>query len=319
MEKLTAIITAYNRSDFVGICCTALRDAAREDLAVSIIVMDNGSTDDTAAVARAVGDCVRVIRTEDNRWVVGVINRGFAAAYEDPGTDYILLLNDDTEFLPGAIDTLLAACRAHPDAVLTPLQLNYHQRGKVDTNALRRAAECHEMVEDLLLGRPLRQTYPQRTIIGAAMIARAATWKAIGEFDELFWFTGSDDDYCNRAHWLGYEVLLVPGAHMYHAHGGLHPSAAAPTRAAEMRKYRLGLQARYMFKLKDPDIGLARAVWNLNTYAWSTMFTCAARLWLPGFVTAKTLYLRALCAIPRAAAARRRHFDPARKRSAPPA
>lgn len=314
MERLAAIVTTYNRADFIHRCCAALRDAAHDQLEVRILVMDNGSTDNTAAIAQELGGCVRVLRTPDNRPIVEVINRGMRAATSDEAPDYLLILNDDTEFLPGAIERLLAAARTHPHALLTPLQLDYHRRGHVDANALRLAAASHALVEDALLGRPLGEVYPQRTIIGAAMLARTETWRDIGDFDELFWFTGSDDDYCNRALWLGYEVLLVPAAHMFHAHGGLQPSDAPPDKASVLRKYRLGLQARYLFILKDPAASLPLACLRATAYAVQCFFGCAKTLWLPGMWTVLRLYAHCCAMLPRIAARRRSDYDPARRR-----
>jgi GT2 family glycosyltransferase len=312
VTRLAAVVTAYNRQDFVGICCQALCDAAGPDLDVQIFVMDNGSTDNTKAVAEAVGERVRVIRTEDNRWVVGVINRGFEAACAS-NPDYVLVLNDDTQFLPGALQHLVQVAEAHPNAVLTPLQLSYHKPGHIDANVLRLVSRTPALIEDAILGKPLRGAYPQRTIIGAAMLARAATWKHIGEFDELFWFTGSDDDYCNRAHFLGFEVLLVPGAHMYHAHGGLQPPTGPTPKAGIIRRYRLGLQARYMFQFKDPAWPLPIAALKATGYALGTFCACAARLWLPGMRESLVVFAKCAVKLPQIAATRKRHYDAAKK------
>lgn len=306
------MVTAYNRADFVGICCRALCEAASDTLDVRVIVMDNGSADNTKAVAEAVGERVRVIRTEDNRWVVGVINRGLEAAYAE-APDYVLVLNDDTQFLPNALQTLIDVAEAHPNAVLTPMQLAYHMPGKIDPHVLKLVQRTSELVEDAVMGRPLAPVYSQRTIVGAAMLARTAAWQHIGPFDELFWFTGSDDDYCNRAHFLGFEVLLVPAAHMYHAHGGLQPPTDPTPKAGIMRRYRLGLQARYLFQFKDPKVPFPIAVLKATGYALGTFLGCAARLWLPGMRESISVYLHCIARLGAIAQARRQHYNPAKR------
>lgn len=312
MVRLIAVVTSYNRQDFVGICCRALCDAVSDTLDVRVIVMDNGSTDDTKAVAEGVGERVRVIRTEDNRWVVGVINRGLEAAFAE-SPDYVLMLNDDTQFLPGALDKLVQVAEAHPNAVLTPLQISYHAPGHIDPNVLKLVSNTPDLIEDAILGRPLQEAYSQRTIIGAAILARTATWQHIGEFDENFWFMGCDDDYCNRAHFLGFEVLLVPGSRMLHAHGGLQPPTGPTPSAAFVRRYRLGLQARYLFQFKNPKLPLAVAVIKATGYAIGTFFGCAARLWIPGMRESITLYLHCIAQLGAIAEARRRHYDPGKR------
>lgn len=313
MIRLTAVVTAYNRQDFVGICCQSLVDAASEALDVRVIVMDNGSQDNTRAMAEAVGERVRVLRTDDNRWVVGVINCGLESAYAD-APDYVLVLNDDTEFLPGGLARLVEVAEAHPHAMMTPLQLSYHKRGHLDPGALRHVSKTPALIEDAVLGRPLQDAYPQRTIIGAAMLARTTTWQALGGFDELFWFTGSDDDLCNRALWLGYEVLLVPSAHLYHAHGGLQPPEGPTPAAAIRRRYRLGLQARYLFVFKDITLPFPVAVLRAGGLALGTFLACAARLWWTGMYESLAVFSHCMARLPEIAATRRRHYDPARKR-----
>lgn len=312
MIRLAAVITAYNRSDFVGICCKALVDEASPDLELHVLVMDNGSTDNTKAVAEAVDPRVRVLRTEDNRWVVGVINRGIEAALP-VAPDYILVLNDDTQFLPGALRTLVEVAERHPHAVLTPLQLAYHVPGTIDPHVLKLVQRTPDLVEDAVMGKPLKEAYSQRTIVGAAILASTATWKQLGFFDELFWFTGSDDDLCNRAHWLGYEVLLVPGSRMNHAHGGLQPITGPAPKAGILRRYRLGFQARLMFQFKDPAYPFALCVVKASAYALGSFSVCAARLWLSGAKEVLGVYCHAMARLPQIAAARKAHYDPAKK------
>ena len=60
---ITVIIPAYNASRYLAEAIGSVR--AQEDVAVEIVVVDDGSTDDTAAIAKASGSDVRVI-SQDN-------------------------------------------------------------------------------------------------------------------------------------------------------------------------------------------------------------------------------------------------------------
>ena len=255
MINLCAIITAYNRADFVDKCIKSIYVDQDDTLQVRIVVMDNGSDDDTAAVAREAG--AEVLRTEDNRHIVEVINRGFATAFEDTDCNFIVVLNEDTEFTLGSLRRLVDACVANPDAVLTSLQLNYREPEHLDGNALNHVQKSRELVEDAVMGHPLKDVYEVPTIIGACMMATRDAWEKIGEFDPLFWFYGVDDDICTRARWLGYRTLLVPTSQLLHAHGKLNVEVRQPDAATVFRKWRLELQATYLFLLKDPRHSLA--------------------------------------------------------------
>lgn len=311
--KLIVIITAYNRADFVGRCVASVLAAAADQVEIEVIVMDNGSTDETAAVAAGFGPRVRVLTTPDNRPIVGVINRGFAAADESPDTDCILLMNEDTEFTAGSLERLILACESHPNSLLTPLQLNYRSPEHIDAAALRHIGEVRDLVEDAVLGRPLREVYAIPTIIGAAILGRRDVWQNVGEFDDLFWFYGVDDDICKRARWLGHEILLVPTAHLLHAHSKLDATPAAPAPGAGLRKWRLETQARYIFRLKNPERPLWLCVLNTLGNALKTSYICATAPWPRGVVESLSIAFQCLGRLGDVRAARRRHFDPARR------
>jgi len=316
MTRLTVIITAYNREDFVGKCIASLVDAQSAELAMHIIVMDNGSADDTPEVARKAADIVEVIRTEDNRPIAEVINRGFDAAYTGPECDYILLMNEDTQFTAGSVERLLEAAEAHPKSMLTPLQLNYRQPEHLDDNALRDVCSVRELVEDAVLGRPLKPTYSIRTIIGAGMLARSDVWKNIGEFDTTFWFYGVDDDICTRARWLGYEILIAPNSHLYHAHG---KTAIKPSEQTwpPLDKWRKETQARYLFRLKEPSRPLYMNYLSTAPYALRNCGECLLHLWPQGMWHSLAIFGHCVGRYGAISEVRRRHFDAARKVPAP--
>ena len=313
MARVTAIVTAYNRADFVTKCVASLLDSADADMEVRVIVMDNGSSDNTGEAARSTGDRVFVERTEDNRPVVGVINRGFKIALADEETDYIIIMNDDTEFMPGALRKLIEACEAHPNSILTPLQLNYKNPERIDDRALAGASNVRDLVEDAIMGRPLRQVYPVRTMIGAGMLAKRETWENIGPFDELFLFYGSDDDYCTRAQYLGYSTYLVPASHLLHAHGGLVAAQSKQNKADYLRAWSLRTQSHYLFRLKDFRRPLWLAYLGTAAYAMGRTCGCITSLWPVGAMRAATLYLRFLGQYADVGRARQRDFDPSRK------
>ena len=313
VPKLVAIVTAYNRADFVDRCLRSLLAAASAALEVRVVVMDNGSTDDTASVAAAFGEVVRVLSTPDNRHIVSVINRGFAAAYEEPGVDLVVLMNEDTEFTPGSLERLVAACKAHPDSLLTPIQMNYWTPEHIDVNAFEHVRQVRDLVEDAVLGRALRDVYPISTIIGAAIMARTEVWRSIGEFDTLFRFYGPDDDICRRARWLGYEILLVPESRLMHAHSKVSEQQTVARSGDQVRRWRFETQARYIFLLKDPGAPLWRCVLRMMGHALLTSGICTLALWPRGVIEAQIIALGCLARLPGIRRARRRHFDPARR------
>jgi GT2 family glycosyltransferase len=318
MARLAAFVTSYNRADFVATCVRSILAAASDTLEVRVIVMDNGSQDDTPAVLAGMmrnlppHTRLETRRTEDNRPIVEVINRGFDACYEEPA-DYIAMFNDDTQLTPGSLEKLTEACQAYPDSLLTPLQRNYRQPERIDANALGHVRQVDTLLEDALLGRPLAQVYPLPVIIGACIFARTAVWKNIGEWDPLFWFYGVDDDICTRARFLGYQTLLVPQAHLFHAHGKLDATPTAQTKQARDRKWRYETQTRYYFLLKNHRASLPKNLAHTTTHALANAFTCARHGWLRGAWQSLAIFAWFLPRLAAIAETRRRHFDPAKK------
>lgn len=320
MKKLTAVITSYNRADFVDRCVASIVAVAGPELQIRVIVMDNGSVDETPEVlARDIAAApehaiIETYRTEDNRHIVEVLNRGLVAAFEGDPVDYIVVMNDDTEYLPGALEEMISACDAHPNSVLTPLQINYREPEHIDVNALGHVQQVSELVEDALMGRPLQQVYDLPTIIGACMFARRDVWERLGNFDPLFWFYGIDDDLCTRARFLGLRTLLALRAHLYHAHGklGVEPQAMQPE--ARFKKWRNELQARFLFRLKNPKHGLPRATVDATVFAVNMFVECIGQhFWLKGALHVWLIYWGLIAQLGPIARSRREHFDSSRK------
>lgn len=314
MPKLVAVVTAYNRTEFIAKCVASLLDAASNALHVQVIVMDNGSKDDTANAAQAVGESVHVVRTEDNRPIAEVLNRGLRLALDDACADYVMVMNDDTMFTPTSLPHLIAVTEKHPNAFTTPLQINYRKPDEVDASALTHLQKSRALVQDAALGRPLQETYAQESIIGAALLAHVEAWRNVGEFDELFWFYGVDDDLCTRARWLGYETLLVPGAHLLHAHGKLGADKdVVTTWPNPIHRWRKETQARYIFRLKDIERPLWRCVLHTSGYALMNTLECLASLWPRGAVESLAIFGACALRLPKIAQTRRLQFDPKRK------
>src|SRR5690606_20226048 len=75
--------------------------------------IDDGSTDETAAVLAEYGDRIRVV-SHPNMGEVRTVNRGLAMATGE----FVLIVNSDDPLRPGALATLAAALAASPDAVV---------------------------------------------------------------------------------------------------------------------------------------------------------------------------------------------------------
>jgi glycosyltransferase involved in cell wall biosynthesis len=105
--KVSVVIPTHNRSAWLRL---TLRSALRQqDVDVEVIVVDDGSTDDTADSVLAIGDPnVRLIRNEAPEGVSSARNRGAAAA----GGEWIGFVDDDDVWAPDKLARQLEAAGA---------------------------------------------------------------------------------------------------------------------------------------------------------------------------------------------------------------
>lgn len=102
---VSVVIPCYDQGRYLG---DAIRSAASQGFPVEILVVDDGSTDDTAEVAAGLAQA-RTVR-QANCGLSAARNRGLA---ESTG-GLVIFLDADDRLLPGAIDTAARALLAHP-------------------------------------------------------------------------------------------------------------------------------------------------------------------------------------------------------------
>ncbi|MEI6502125.1 MAG: glycosyltransferase, partial [Armatimonadota bacterium] len=100
---ISTVIVNWNTRDLLRACLRSLPWGSAA-LRLEVIVVDNGSSDDSAAMVEAEFPQVRLIRNADNVGFVRANNQGLAAATGD----WLFMLNSDTEVREGAIERLAA-------------------------------------------------------------------------------------------------------------------------------------------------------------------------------------------------------------------
>ena len=110
MAVTSIIITTHERPQLLQRAVESARGAGGE---VEIVVVDDGSTDETRAVCASLRDIVYV-RLEERRGVGYARAAGIAAS----SGIYVSLLDDDDARLPGSIDRQVAILEASPDLAL---------------------------------------------------------------------------------------------------------------------------------------------------------------------------------------------------------
>jgi GT2 family glycosyltransferase len=195
-----------------------------------IVVVDNASTDGSAERISEEGFGVRVLRSQLNLGFTGGNNVGLAEARRR-GAKYAFLLNNDTLVEPDAISLLVAAADAHSGtALLSPVVHYFDTPEQVwfsgATLCLSRGEALHRDLLDvghrsssLRGGTEVPSTYPSPWVSGCAMLVNLNAVAQVGGFDDRFFLTWEDVDWCVRMRRANWNVVVVPGARIYHKCG----------------------------------------------------------------------------------------------------
>jgi glycosyltransferase involved in cell wall biosynthesis len=124
---VSVIIPAYNQAGFLDSAVRSVLSQSYKNY--EIIVVDDGSTDETALVAAKYHDCIRYIY-QDNLGLAGARNTGISAARGE----LVSLLDSDDEWLPSYLSCMVALRELHPDAVVYTSAARCMDAAAVDLN-----------------------------------------------------------------------------------------------------------------------------------------------------------------------------------------
>ncbi len=239
---LDVVIVNHNTSELLTDCLTSLMTGGLDGLTATIRVVDNASTDGSAAAVRTNFPDVRVIESGGNPGFAAANNlalaeaghsRGGPAPVERDGrARHALLLNPDTLVPAGALAALVDALEREPalGAVGPKLLL---QDGSLDV-ACRRSFPTPEVAFYRFSG--LARRFPKSprfgrynmtfldpdqpadvdSVVGACMLVRGAALAEVGVLDERFWMYGEDLDWALRLRRAGWRVGYRPQAVIHH-------------------------------------------------------------------------------------------------------
>jgi len=214
---------------------------AANPLPERVIVMDNGSEDDsiarltdwsndhgidwamttTSSGAIDVLPWMLLVRANTNLGFSGANNVGLRFLANHTATSHFLLLNNDAMVAPDYFAQMAAAIRQTPGAgLLAPLIYRHPEHSDIWFSG---AVEIPSRA--LILHRTSAPAsadpYPTPFVTGCAMMISRPLYEAEGGLAEIYnpiyW---EDGDYSHRARTNGWPLLLVPGALVYHRVGG---------------------------------------------------------------------------------------------------
>ena len=212
------LVLTFNRWNETRECLASVyaSDAAN----ARVVVMDNGSTDETLDALPREFPQVHLIQNPTNLGYAEGNNVGLRYALEQDAEFAVVLNNDVVVARDWLVPLMEAAVRESDAAFLGPLV--YHAS---EPNVIQSAGgmlprdwhSYHRGANDID-----RQQFSKVEAVevdwltGCTVLARCAALREIGLLDPAFYMYGEDIDWCVRATRAGYRVLFVPQAHVWH-------------------------------------------------------------------------------------------------------
>ncbi|GAB4262455.1 MAG: glycosyltransferase family 2 protein [Methylomicrobium sp.] len=228
-QVITAIVVNYNAGPLLRRCAEALLACP---LVAKVVVVDNASSDGSLS---ALAGLPRLLTIEN------ADNRGFAAAcnqgIDRVDTEYLLFMNPDCTFAPGALQPIIDTLRAdtsvgmaggmlvNPDgteqvggrrAIPTPWRSFVRAFGLYRLNGW-----WPTIFFDFNLHKQPLPDVPieVEAISGACMLVKRAAVDSVGRWDERYFLHCEDLDWCMRFRQQGWKIMFVPNAKIEHDAG----------------------------------------------------------------------------------------------------
>jgi len=240
--KLSIIILNHNTKDLTLNCIKSIRTSISHE----IIVVDNGSADDSVSAFTKLHH-IHLVTSDQNIGFAAGNNLGLKKAQGE----YLLLLNSDTEIADDALDKCINYLNRHPQVgILTPqlvladgaIDLACHRGLPTPLNSFTYFSKLSQLFPNspALAGyhqtwKDFSKTHPVDAVSGASMFIRRKVIDHIGYLDERFFMYAEDLDFCARAKAQGWQIIYFPQAKVLHLKGSSgtkhpHPQTRSRTK-----------------------------------------------------------------------------------------
>jgi GT2 family glycosyltransferase len=218
MSKIFIVILNWNGKEDTCQCVQTVQKIEYSNY--DIVIVDNGSQDDSIECFKKEFPEISLVETGANLGYAGGNNQGISYALSQ-GADYILLLNNDAIVDPLILNNFIDVAESRPKAGIFGAKiyyLNEPQRiwfagGKLPSDSLITSHEGFGEIDD---GLSWEEVKPMDYACGCALFFKSDVVKAIGFLEDKFFLMWEETDFCYRARRAGFECLFVPKALVWH-------------------------------------------------------------------------------------------------------
>lgn len=272
-QSVAVVIPNWNGADYIAAC---LRSLARQSLTPHVIVVENGSHDDSVNIIKTGFKDVELLEYPDNAGFAGGVNRGIRVAIKG-GYKYVALFNNDAVADRKWLENLVSAADVHEEVGTVTGKFMHMDKKHIDSTG----------EEYTMWGMPFPRgrnqvdsgQYDQAECVfgatGGASLYRIKMLEEIGLFDEDFFAYFEDIDISLRAQLAGWKVWYEPTAIAYH-----HVSATSS---------KLGSFSRYHSLKNFYLVWMKCLPWQLGVLYSPFIFLQSIRLLATSVIKARSL------------------------------
>jgi len=260
--------------DFLLACLDVIRRTHPQGVDHELLVLDNASGDGSADAVRELYPEARLFALERR---TGKAENDTTLLREARGR-YCMLLNEDSELQPGAVQALLDALEDDPQAAAAGAQLLTGQGERIacawrlpDAGwALAAAVLLHDRYAVQSRGERVRAV---GWVQSSAMLVRRSAAEQVGFLDPDFFVYSDETDFCKRLGDAGWKVLFVPEARAVHHNQLSNDPDSMRRRIVEFHRNR-------DLYFRKHGLRATRELWRL-CWTWAYLLRAAAALVLP--------------------------------------
>jgi len=258
-KKVSVIIVNWNGFKDTLVCLASLAKINKKYADLTVIVVDNGSTNESVREIRQKFPAVTLLETGKNLGFTGGNNFGMHYALAH-GADFVWLLNNDTFVDPNVLSFVSVfkdpkVGIAGSKIYFAPEHEFHHDRYKAQErgNVLWYAGgivdwanvyASHRGVDEVDRGQ-YDATSETPFITGCSLMIRKEVIEKIGMLDDRYYLYLEDLDFCLRAKEAGYKLMYVPSSVLWHVNAGSSARPGNPLHEYYLTRNRLLLGFRY--------------------------------------------------------------------------
>lgn len=243
MTKVSVIVLTWNGKEDTLECVKTLGELTIRNFQLSIIVVDNNSSDGTQKAVRKLFQQIQKPPQLECRLIENKKNFGFAEGNNigmkyalDNKADYVMLLNNDTFVDKNLVADLVKEIKKYPKAGMISPKIyfakgfEYHKKrykknelgrviwyagGDIDWNNVYGSNHGVDEVDKGQFGKVVDTGFAT----GCCMLFKSEVLERVGFFDKKYYAYVEDADFSQRVKKAGWRVLYTPHAKLWHKVG----------------------------------------------------------------------------------------------------